>query len=44
MEDKCVHTTMGETQELNCQVVQQLKELASLVNIVLKNTEVTYYL
>ncbi|KAK2412060.1 hypothetical protein QL285_047286 [Trifolium repens] len=30
---------MGETQELNCQVVQQLKELASLVNIVLKNTE-----
>ncbi|WJX96177.1 hypothetical protein P8452_77416 [Trifolium repens] len=40
MEDKCVHTTMGETQEeLNSEVVQQLKDLASLVNIVLKNTE-----
>jgi hypothetical protein len=35
---------MGETQEeLNSEVVQQLKELASLVNIVLKNTVVTLF-
>ncbi|MCI11965.1 hypothetical protein A2U01_0033068, partial [Trifolium medium] len=41
MEDKCDHTTMGKTQEeINNEVVRrQLKELASLVNIVLKNTE-----